>query len=103
MSWMFRWLERLVARLRVSDSTDAKWIEPSNAITRAILSGALLQPALPAPAKVAAAASPAATLQQPEVAATVAEPEVVETPDRAAATVTRTAQRSRRRRAGRAA
>ena len=56
MSWMFRWLERLVARLRVSDSTDAKWIEPSNAITRAILSGPLLQPALPAPAKVAATA-----------------------------------------------
>ena len=106
MSWMLRLLERLVARPRASESAASKWVEPSNAITRAIISGALLQPALAAPARTAAiAAAPTAVpaLPQPEVAAIVAEPEAVEAPERAAATVTRTAQRSRRRRASRAA
>jgi len=41
MSWMFRWLETLVARLpRVRGASDS-WVEPSNAITRAILSTSL--------------------------------------------------------------
>ncbi|MEO8539677.1 MAG: hypothetical protein ABI577_08045 [bacterium] len=86
MAWMFRWFEGLLAHLRSSESKANAWVEPSNAITRAILSGAV-------------AALPALPLEQ--------EPgDIVPLPQRTtapAAPVTRTAQRVKRRRAGRAA
>lgn len=85
MSWMFRWLTHLVARLRSAESASGSnaWVEPSNAITRAILSGAVaeLPPLAPEP--------------------TLAD--VVPMPQRTAAPATRTAARVRRRRATRAA
>ena len=89
---MFRWLEHLVARFRSAESAPAGWVEPSNAITRAVLAGAV-------------AALPALTVDlNLEVEAEA--DDVTAMPDRAlpaAAPATRTAQRTRRRRAGRAA
>ena len=93
---MFRWLERLVAHLGGSPSADSKWVEPSNAITRAILAGTVKQPFAMAEAPVAIA--PDAPVIALEPVAIAEEPAV-----RVAAPVTRTAQRSRRRRASRAA
>lgn len=87
MAWMFRWLDHLLTRLRPSSGNDG-WVEPGNAITRAILSGAVAQ--LPA---IAAGA-----------AAEVTPAEITALPERVQpAPATRTAQRTRRRRAGRAA
>lgn len=84
MAWMFRWLNGLLARLRSGErDTSNAWVEPSNAITRAILSGAVSE--LP---PLLAEADPA---------------EVVPLPQRTAAPATRTAARVRRRRATRAA
>lgn len=82
MSWTFRWLEHFLALFRRSGGSDANWVEPSNAITRAVMSGAISGLALSVP--------------EPELA------EVVEIPTREQP-ATRTAQRTRRRRAGRAA
>lgn len=82
MSWMFNWLQQLLARFGRSDSADSGWVEPSNSITRAVISGAVSGLAL--------------SLPEPKPA------EVVEIPAREQP-VTRTAQRTRRRRAGRAA
>jgi hypothetical protein len=84
MSWMFRWLEHFVARFRSAESAPAGWVEPSNAITRAVLSGTV-------------APLPLAAIEPQPVPA-----EVVDLPARAQP-ATRTAQRTRRRRAGRAA
>ncbi len=100
---MFRWLERLVGHLR-SSGADPKWVEPSNAITRAILAGAAAQlSAKPIQASMAVSEPVLAPAAAAPDAPRVAEPE--ETLERAAAAVpvTRTAQRSRRRRASRAA
>ena len=105
MSWMFRWLERLVSHLRSPEGADPKWVEPSNAITRAILAGAAAHlSAKP----IHASATVSEPVLAPAAAVAVAAPEVAESEDTleraaAAAPVTRTAQRSRRRRAGRAA
>ena len=90
MSWMFRWLDSLLARLRDARSADKGWVEPSNAITRAILGGAIAQLAIAAP-EPALAISETAAIPEP------AQPAI------AAPVVTRTAQRTRRRRATRAA
>jgi hypothetical protein len=85
MTWMFRWLSVLLSRVRPREGTASNnaWVEPSNAITRAILSGAVAElPPLP--------------LEQ-------APGEIVPMTQKTAAPATRTAQRVRRRRAGRAA
>jgi len=82
MLWTFRWLEHLLARFRRSEGDDAGWVEPSNSITRAVMSGAVSGLALSVPEPTPA--------------------EVVEIPSREQP-ATRTAQRTRRRRAGRAA
>lgn len=84
MAWMFRWLQHLIAWLPFSREPEAGWIEPSNEITRAVLS------------------AQAITL-----------PQVVEDPEPTPAEIvqlsarpqpaTRTAKRARRRRASRAA
>ncbi len=83
MSWMFRLLSAILARLRGGDG-DAGWVEPSNAVTRAVLGGAPLE--LPATV-VEPARTPARVLPMPQ----------------RAQPATRTAQRTRRRRASRAA
>lgn len=50
MAWMFRWLEQFLTRLRPAGAADPKWVEPSNAITRAILAGAVAElPTMAAP------------------------------------------------------
>ncbi|HQW50976.1 MAG TPA: hypothetical protein PL082_02865 [Tepidiformaceae bacterium] len=83
MSWMFRWLAALLPRLSFGGG-ETGWVEPSNSITRTVLSGAAIDLAL-------TEASP------------VAEPaEVLALPQREQP-ATRTARRTRRRRAGRAA
>ena len=84
MAWMFAWLRHLLSILPGFRDSEAGWVEPSNSITRAVL-------------------SPAA----------IALPEVGDEPSRTPAEIvtlparpqpaTRTAQRTRRRRAGRAA
>lgn len=84
MSWMFRWLSALLSRFRFGGETDAGWVEPSNAVTRAVLGTTPL-----------------------ELPATVIEPvhapaPVLPLPQRVQP-ATRTAQRTRRRRASRAA
>lgn len=84
MSWMFRWLSAILSHLPFRGDDEAGWVEPSNAVTRAVLGGVPL--ALPI-----AEASPT---HQPAP--------VVELPQRSQP-ATRTAQRTRRRRAGRAA
>ncbi|PWB43311.1 MAG: hypothetical protein C3F10_11510 [Dehalococcoidia bacterium] len=84
MSWMFRWLSAILSHLPFRGDDEAGWVEPSNAVTRAVLGGVPL--ALPI-----AEASP---IHQPAP--------VVELPQRSQP-ATRTAQRTRRRRAGRAA
>lgn len=38
MAWMSRWLTHLLARFGGTE-TGTHWVEPSNAITRAVLSG----------------------------------------------------------------
>lgn len=86
MAWMFRWLSAFFARFRGDSLSESGWVEPSNAITRAILTGHV--PELPA---AAAGAEPAAVEREP-----------LTLPQRSPQ-VTRTAQRTRRRRAGRAA
>ena len=85
MSWMFRWLTQLVARLRSAERANGAnaWVEPSNAITRAILSGAVAE--------------------LPPLLAEVSPAEIVPLPQRPAVPATRTAARVRRRRATRAA
>lgn len=82
---MFRWLGSLLGKFQSSERAAAAWVEPSNAITRAVLTGAVPQLALSEPVR-----PPAEVTELPER----------ETP---AAPATRTAQRTRRRRAGRAA
>jgi hypothetical protein len=79
---MFNWLQHLVTRFGRSGGADSGWVEPSNSITRAVMSGAMRGLAL--------------SLPEPEPV------EVVEIPTRDQP-VTRTARRTRRRRAGRAA
>lgn len=83
MAWMFRFLQHIIASLPFSRDPEAGWVEPSNLITRAVL-------------------SPAA-IELPEV---VFEPvrlaEIVTLPARPQP-ATRTAKRTRRRRATRAA
>ncbi len=113
--WMFRWLQRLIARARIAGSADHGWVEPSNAITRAILSSAVPQlpmAATPPPvrAESAAPALAARPVAQTVTVATapIAEPVhaaiEVDAPERTQAQpATRTAQRTRRRRASRAA
>ena len=53
---MFRWLESLVARLPRSRDAADKWVEPSNAITRAIMAASfaplMAEPVVPAAAEV---------------------------------------------------
>jgi hypothetical protein len=104
---MFRWLDQLLSRLRRDNSEhhafERGWVEPSNAITRAILSGAVTQLA------INTLTSPPAGRAEPAVAR-VATPEhspvIAETPEPAQdkpGLVSRTARRARRRRAGRAA
>ena len=89
MSWIFRWLEHLLARLPRSRGDGDGWVEPSNAITRAILAGSVGQ--LPAAASTA-------TIVDVEVAAPA---EVAaEAP---VAPETRTERKTRRRRSARAA
>jgi len=85
MAWMFRWLTGLLARLRPGDSATSNnaWVEPSNAITRAILNGAVAE--------------------LPPLFAETEPAEIVPLPQRAPAPATRTAARVRRRRANRAA
>ena len=86
MAWMLRWWQALLAKLQSRDA-DLRWVEPGNAITRAILSGAV--PPLPAArseAPVAPAGADESTPPPPAVE-TEAEPAVP----------------TRRRRAGRAA
>lgn len=87
MAWMFRWLNGLVARLRSNGGAGSNndWVEPSNAITRAILSGAIAE--------------------LPQLAVGITEAEILPMPQRPAAAppATRTAARVRRRRATRAA
>ena len=80
---MFRWLELLVARLPRARGAGDGWVEPSNAITRAILSNSVAP--LPAVTPTVAVA---------EEAAEVAPPAVPET---------RPGRRTRRRRSARAA
>jgi hypothetical protein len=112
--WMFRWLQRLIARARIAGSADHGWVEPSNAITRAILNSAV--PQLPMAARtpvLAESADPALTSLPAAQAVTVATAPVpgpvhaaieVDAPERTQAQpATRTAQRTRRRRASRAA
>ncbi|MGE3075708.1 MAG: hypothetical protein AB7N24_18480 [Dehalococcoidia bacterium] len=82
MSLTFRWLSHLLGLFRRSDDVDGGWVEPSNAITRAVMSGSMSGLSLSVP--------------EPEPA------EVVAIPEREQPT-TRTAQRTRRRRASRAA
>lgn len=84
MAWMFRWLQHIIAHLPFSRDPEAGWVEPSNMITRAVL-------------------SPTA-LTLPEVAIEPARvlAEIVTLPARPQP-ATRTAQRTRRRRATRAA
>ncbi|MCL4240993.1 MAG: hypothetical protein KJ048_06525 [Dehalococcoidia bacterium] len=84
MSWMFRWLSALLSRLSLRSDSEAGWVEPSNAVTRAVLGGVPL-------------ALPVST-----GAPTTGPAPVVELPQRAQP-ATRTAQRTRRRRASRAA
>jgi hypothetical protein len=81
---MFRWLSALLSRLPFRGDSDAGWVEPSNAVTRAVLGGVPLTLPL-------AEAEP---VHQPAP--------VVEMPQRAQP-ATRTAKRTRRRRASRAA
>ena len=85
MTWMFRWLSVLLSRVRSREgaASNNAWVEPSNSITRAILSGAVAElPPLPLEKTPA---------------------EILPMPQKTAAPATRTAQRVRRRRAGRAA
>lgn len=85
MAWMFRWLQHIIAHLPFSRDPEAGWVEPSNSITRAVLSPT--------------------TLALPEVAPALPErapAEIVTLPARPQP-ATRTAQRTRRRRATRAA
>ena len=115
--WMFRWLQRLFAhRAAAGTGSDPRWVEPSNAITRAILAGMVGE--LPLAAKAPVVARPvaaASTTSQPAaaiaegpatpVSATMADAEDIAVAERSAAQqpATRTAQRTRRRRASRAA
>jgi hypothetical protein len=97
--WMFRWLQRLfAARQQPGHANDPRWVEPSNAITRAILSG-LVSP-LP---NVATGEPVLRASQASETVPAVQAPEVAGPERSVAQPVTRTAQRSRRRRASRAA
>jgi hypothetical protein len=100
--WMFRWLQRLFAhRATATANDDPRWVEPSNAITRAILSGLVSE--LPRMGEPVAPAAPAVS----DAVTSTPEPAVVEDSPAAerpvAQPATRTAQRSRRRRASRAA
>lgn len=83
MAWMFGWLRNLLARLGGPEGASNAWVEPSNSITRAIMTGAVQ-------------GLPALSVAQ-------AQEEVLALPQKVAVPVTRTAQRVRRRRAGRAA
>lgn len=84
MSWMFRWLSALLSHLALRKDSDAGWVEPSNAVTRAVLGGVPL--ALPL-AETEPARQPAPVVDMPQ----------------RSQPATRTAQRTRRRRASRAA
>ncbi|MBK8558935.1 hypothetical protein [Candidatus Amarobacter glycogenicus] len=83
MVWKFRWLHSIPrAAPRLERATGAGWVEPSNAITRAVMTGSFAELPMSVP------------LREPA--------EVVTLPARTQP-ATRTAQRTRRRRAGRAA
>ena len=84
MAWMFRWLQHLIAPLPFSREPEAGWIEPSNEITRAVLSAQAIT--LPQ------------VVEDPEPTPA----EIVQLPARPQP-ATRTAKRTRRRRASRAA
>lgn len=84
MAWMFRWLQHLIASLPFSREPEAGWIEPSNEITRAVLS------------------AQAITLPQVVEEREATPAEIVQLPARPQP-ATRTAKRTRRRRASRAA
>jgi len=79
---MFRWWSAVFARLRGREA-DSGWVEPSNTITKTILSGYVPELPMAVPDRAPA--------------------EVTELPQRTQPVVTRTAQRTRRRRAHRAA
>jgi hypothetical protein len=81
---MFRWLSAILSHLPFRGDGETGWVEPSNAVTRAVLGGVPL--ALP--------------LAEGEPVRPPAP--VVELPQRSQP-ATRTAQRTRRRRASRAA
>ena len=83
MAWMFGWLRSLLAKLGGSESASNAWVEPSNSITRAIITGSV--PVLPA------------------IAAVRTDTDLLPLPQKVTVPATRTAQRVRRRRAGRAA
>ncbi len=106
MSWMFSWLENLLARMRRDaqgpHALEKGWVEPSNAITRAVLSGAVARYAV---AEVQQPAAPVVVQVTYAVETPVAETAVPEPQtDRAEEPiVVRTARRLRRRRATRAA
>jgi hypothetical protein len=86
MAWMVRWWQAIVSTLQGDDRALRGWVEPSNAITRAILAAPLtLTVALEQP--VAEAAGAAVTPAAKAPAEAEAGPEV----------------RTRRRRSGRAA
>jgi|GEM_PF-4403790 len=106
--WIFRWLQRLLAAPRTSSNAkDPHWVEPSNAITRAILAGIVDElpdlTRVPAPGEAAPAAAAVASPAAAAVASPAAMPAPAAERVPSAQPVTRTAQRSRRRRASRAA
>lgn len=84
MAWMFRWLQHIIAHLPFTRDAEAGWVEPSNSITRVVLSPAALAlpEVVPEPVRVPT-----------EIVTLPARPQPA----------TRTAQRTRRRRATRAA
>ena len=110
---MFRWLDQLFSRLRRESSEhhafERGWVEPSNAITRAILSGSVPPLAITMPREEPALAQAATPAPEPAMQPTPVmetSAEILESPEPARATpgfLTRTAQRARRRRATRAA
>lgn len=84
MAWMFNWLRHLLSILPSFRDSEAGWVEPSNTITKAVLS----------PAPLALPEVPVIPEREPG--------EIVELPARPQP-ATRTAKRTRRRRATRAA
>jgi hypothetical protein len=81
---MFRWLSAILSHLPFRGDGEAGWVEPSNAVTRAVLGGVPLGLSI----------AEAGPIHQPAT--------VTELPQRSQP-ATRTAKRTRRRRASRAA